>query len=200
MDTYFQKRWESLLSVDEMVGEIISRLDLTGELDNTYVVYTSDNGYHIGQFAQPYDKRQPYETDIHVPFLVRGPDVPRNVVVEAPISLVDLYPTFLEWAGVSSLGNEDGQSFNAFLMNSIGYNPLRDSNYSRSLLIQHWGEGNFKTYYPECPYTIEDNMAECSILSDCHCQDTKNNTYSCVRHFNKNTNRLYCEFKDEEVK
>ena len=51
------------------------RLDELGELENTYVVFTSDHGYHMGTFALTIDKRMPYETDIRIPMMVRGPGI-----------------------------------------------------------------------------------------------------------------------------
>ncbi|XP_055905901.1 N-acetylglucosamine-6-sulfatase-like [Eupeodes corollae] len=197
LDIFFQKRWESLLAVDEMVGSIISSLNQTGELDNTYIVFTSDNGYHLGQFAQPFDKRQPYETDIRVPFLVRGPNIPKKSIISAPISLIDLVPTIYEWAGIIPRGNEDGISFQAYLMNPK-YNPLLDRGFHREILVQYWGEGNSQTYNFQCPWKKSDNLAECTMDADCHCQDSWNNTYACIRHFRFGTNKLYCEFQDHE--
>ncbi|KAI8125419.1 hypothetical protein FF38_06472 [Lucilia cuprina] len=198
IDSFYQKRWESLLAVDELVADIVYTLEQKDILENTYIIYTSDNGYHMGQFAQPYDKRQPYETDIKIPLLIRGPTIPAKVKITAPIALIDIFPTILEWLGLPSNPHIDGQSINAFLANAPEYDAASDRFYRRSLLVQHFGEGNLNTYKPECPWSRTDLLAECTVEAACHCQDSWNNTYSCIRHFGYQTNRLYCEFQDNE--
>ena len=68
VDEMFRDRWRTLLSVDLMVAKIVEALRSYDMMDNTYFIFTSDNGYHMGQFAMPMDKRLPYEFDIRVSF------------------------------------------------------------------------------------------------------------------------------------
>ena len=92
---------------------MIDKLEASNVLDNTYIVYTSDHGYKLGQWRVGTSKQHPYETDIKVPFFIRGPGVAANKVVNEMTGNVDLLPTFLEWAGASDLapsGSIDGKS------------------------------------------------------------------------------------------
>ena len=66
VDEMFRDRWRTLLSVDVMVDKVVAALKHYNMLDNTYIILTSDNGFHMGQFALPLDKRLPYEFDIRV--------------------------------------------------------------------------------------------------------------------------------------
>ncbi|KAH8319995.1 hypothetical protein KR074_011007, partial [Drosophila pseudoananassae] len=194
IDSYYRKRWETLLAVDELVEEVVNTLNQTGVLDNTYVIFSSDNGYHVGQFAQPFDKRQPYETDIHIPLLIRGPGITPESRIDSAVSLVDLAPTILSWANVSIPSYMDGHSFHEMLMESPKKAPLVE----RSMLIEYWGEGNLQTYNAQCPESVKDRLAECTPDAECHCQDSWNNTYACVREVRYRLNRIYCEFHDNE--
>ncbi|XP_016943515.2 N-acetylglucosamine-6-sulfatase [Drosophila suzukii] len=194
IDKYFQKRWESLLAVDELVATLVGVLNETQSLDNTYIIYTSDNGYHVGQFAQPFDKRQPYETDIGIPLLIRGPGIAPESHIDTAVSLVDLAPTILAWANVNTPAYMDGQSFHEILINKERKIPF----FERSLLVEYWGEGTVATYNPECPWSEQDRLAQCTPVADCHCQDSWNNTYACLRNIRHREDRIYCEFRDNE--
>lgn len=98
-DEYQRARLRALQSVDEMVEELVKTLDARGLLDNTYIFYTTDNGYHISSRRMLPGKECGYEEDIHIPLIVRGPGVPAGHVTKAVTTHTDLSPTILELAG-----------------------------------------------------------------------------------------------------
>jgi arylsulfatase A-like enzyme len=106
----FRDRQESLLSVDEAVAEIVAALEAAGELDNTYVLLTSDNGYLQGEHRVPSGKMLPYDPSTRVPLVIRGPGLPEGEVSEALVGNVDLAPTILEIAAGWSTKPLDGRS------------------------------------------------------------------------------------------
>lgn len=129
-DHYQRQRLRALQAVDEMLAQLIDRLEAAGELDNTYIFYTTDNGYHISQhrmhpgkecgygqipiLTAPLPKPQPQEkvfadttpdTGIHIPFFVRGPGIAPGGSFDMVTTHTDVASTLLQIAGVSKEHN-----------------------------------------------------------------------------------------------
>ncbi|GIY68690.1 n-acetylglucosamine-6-sulfatase [Caerostris extrusa] len=190
IDDVFRNRWRTLLSVDNMVKGIYLELKKKGLLRNTYIFYTSDNGFHLGQFSLPWDKRQLYEFDVRVPLLVRGPGIKKDIEIKHPVLNIDLAPTFLELADIPIPNDFDGESFASYFKHS---NKMLKN---RTFIIEHQGESTDASI-PGCPQYKAGEVHTCEI--DCICEDSWNNTYLCVRQLSEKENLISCIFNDRGV-
>jgi N-acetylglucosamine-6-sulfatase len=125
IDDYYRQRLESMLAVDEMVGSLVDELEAAGELDNTYIFFTSDNGWFGGEHRIRSGKNRPYEESARVPLFVRGPGVAAGATTEELTLNTDFAPTFAELASVSFPA--DGRSLTTLLHDYKDSSPWRSS-------------------------------------------------------------------------
>ena len=110
----YQQRLESLLAVDEAVARIVEELSLIGKLDNTYIIFTSDNGFFHGEHRIQGGKILLYEPSIRVPLLIRGPGIPAGKHRSQFVANVDLAPTIVQATGAQPGLVMDGRSLIPF--------------------------------------------------------------------------------------
>lgn len=174
VDELFRNRWRTLLSVDDITKELVDLLSYYNQLDNTYFVWTSDHGFHLGQFRLPSCKLQPYEFDIRVPFYIRGPGIPQHSRLDFVAGIVDIAPTLLTLGGGQPLPSMDGQSFAHLLHGTpVVWEDWRDKH-----MIEYWSLGNLQRFE--------------------HFVDMPNNTYIGARLLNATHNYLYVEYYPNE--
>jgi N-acetylglucosamine-6-sulfatase len=119
MKRLYRNRLRVMEGVDEMLEAVVSELRAQNELENTYIFFSSDNGFHMGQHRFSQGKETAYEEDIAVPMIVRGPGVPAGATRQQLVLNQDLAPTFADIADASVPNFVDGRSFLAVL----GDNP-----------------------------------------------------------------------------
>ena len=172
-DQLFQNRWRSLLSVDDITRALVPLLQKYNALDDTYILFTSDHGFNLGQLRLPSCKLQPYDHDIRVPFQAYGPGITAGSKFDFVAGMVDVAPTLISLGGGTPLSTMDGRSFADILMHKPTV-PLWTDRH----MIEYWSLGNVIRYE--------------------HYIDMPNNTYLGVRLLNSTHNYLYAEFYDGE--
>lgn len=112
---YMRKYLQCVHSIDENVGRILDYLDETGLAENTIVIYTSDQGFYLGEHGW-YDKRFIYEESFRMPFLIRYPGrVGPGTVCGDMVCNVDFAPSFLDWAGLATPNYMQGRAITPLL-------------------------------------------------------------------------------------
>jgi N-acetylglucosamine-6-sulfatase len=122
--TGYRSRLESLLAVDELIGRVTGELRRTGELSRTLVMFTSDQGFVLGEHGLV-GKQLPYEESVRVPLVVRGPGIAAGRTVPTPVANVDLAPTITEAANATAGIQPDGVSL-LDALRAGGEPPRRD--------------------------------------------------------------------------
>ena len=113
---YYQKALESLRAVDEGVQQIVNTLGSMGQLRNTYILFTSDNGFFYGEHRLTGGKFLAYEPATHLPFLIRGPGIKPGTATGELAGNIDIAPTVLELAGAQATKSIDGRSLVPYML------------------------------------------------------------------------------------
>jgi arylsulfatase A-like enzyme len=137
IDATFRDRVRTVQAVDRMVGRLLRRLRALGVARNTYVVFSSDNGFHLGQHRLTPGKLTAYDPDVRVPLIVTGPGVAAARTVDAMVENTDLCPTFAELAGAPAPPNADGRSLVPLLRPDA--DPAAAAAWRDAILVEHHG-------------------------------------------------------------
>ncbi|KAI0968702.1 arylsulfatase-like protein [Xylaria arbuscula] len=170
-DNFYAQRLRALQSVDEIVDSLVRRLEDLRILDNTYLIYSTDNGYHIGHHRLNPSKQCSFEEDINIPLIIRGPGVPEDFLTDIVTTHTDLAPTLLQIARAPLRDDFDGL---AIPLTQAGLNQAKNERHEH-VTVEHWGfasnEGQVFDWYP-------------IIISN-------NNTYKALRVVGESYNLLY---------
>jgi N-acetylglucosamine-6-sulfatase len=171
IDNRAEKRAETLQALDDLVAGIVGRLVDSGVLSNTYIFFTSDNGWHAGEHRIRQEKWRPYEEDVHMPLLVRGPGVKAGHQAHKLVLDTDYLPTFTALAGEKIPKYVDGRSLlpvlkgnttawrSAILLEAAGryspaYRGIRTSDGRK--YVEYAGGGKELYHLGRDPYELRD--------------------------------------------
>jgi arylsulfatase A-like enzyme len=133
IDASFRKRAQSIQAVDDLIARLEATLRARGLARNTYIVFSSDNGYHMGEHRLLPGKMTAFDSDIRVPLIVAGPGVPHGKTVSQLAENIDLRPTFSELGRAKVPRWVDGHSLVPLLRRHA---PRR---WRDAVLIEHHG-------------------------------------------------------------
>ena len=158
MDNLFRKRMQTMLSVRDLIENVIDTLRKQGLLENTYIIFTSDNGFHLGEHRLHAGKLTPYEEDINVPLFIRGPGIRGGQERREFVGNIDLAPTIAELADARVPDFVDGRSMVPLLRNDE-----RPERWREAFLVeqeeQHFNQGPAKRRVLEPQDPLEQQLA-----------------------------------------
>lgn len=160
---WFQKaRMRALQAVDEMIDDLVTKLDDNGLLDNTYVIFTTDNGFHISQHRMLPGKMCAIEEDINIPLIIRGPGIAKGAIADGVVSShTDLAPTIMQLAGAGLRDEFDGSPI-----------PLTPADIEASKKTEHVNVEYWGTAHPAGVIQYENQNVLDAL---------ENNTYKAIR-------------------
>jgi len=196
----FKDRWRTLMSVDDVIDEVVQLVEDMGVADNTYFMYSSDHGFQLGELNILLDKRQHYDYDTRIHLLMRGPGIKKGSTFKYPGTQVDIATTWMGIAGLDRPEIMDGRSIMPLLVNA-GDKALPAATRAhvaklapngREMYAANWRDHVFIEYY------FMDNNAKCNGYNT---EDLHNNFIS-IRHmpWSKFGDTSYTEFQSGDMK
>jgi arylsulfatase A-like enzyme len=185
LDTDFNLRVEAVQAVDDMIDALMNQLAATGLDKNTYVVFSSDNGYHMGEHQLLAGKQTAFDTDIRVPLVVVGPGVPSGAINDRIVENIDLCPTFAELAGTPAPPSADGHSLVPLLKGQFV------SSWRNVALVEHVGPD----LAPADAVGPDDDYTMAGWAAVVPTRPVEPNSYEAIRM----TDAVYIEYQDGET-
>jgi N-acetylglucosamine-6-sulfatase len=166
---YYQKALASLRAIDDGVKTVIDTLGVQHRLRNTYIIFTSDNGFFYGEHRLTGGKFLAYEPSTHLPFLIRGPGIKAGTATGELAANVDIAPTLLELAGVKPDKSVDGTSLVPFFRDPSlrTRRPILFESFVETSDVEANGEPTAQRVVPELkhPRTQKSDEAKASIIA-----------------------------------
>lgn len=119
LETIYRDQVEAMLAVDDLIGTVVATLQTAGELNDTLIIFTSDNGYLLGEHRLA-QKGLPYEGSVKVPLYIRAPGFAPSQTTQALAANIDLAPTIVEFAQATAGLTMDGRSLVPLLQDPAG--------------------------------------------------------------------------------
>ena len=155
--------------MDEMIGQILSELEKGGLLEDTYIIYTSDHGDSLGEHGLFY-KQCSYEGSVGVPLVMAGPGIPKGIAVKEPVTLVDMYPTIMDFAGLEVENDRPGISWKKIARGESAAPAVAFSEYHGNFFRKDWymlADSDYKyTYYVGDRPTLFDMRCDTKEMND----------------------------------
>ena len=194
-DVLHAQRLRTLLSVEDFLKDAVAALHKAGTLENTYIIFTSDHGYHIGTWGLWSEKAMPYDHDTHIPFIIRGPNiVPASISSDLVAMNIDLGPTLLELAGIanqwpSGTGVRDGKSL-VQLLNAT----TPTTTWRQSMLIEFVGWVTPYEWLRPCQFGLAP-WTNCTADSPAGLINGQSNRWTALRIINASENTLVADYR-----
>jgi N-acetylglucosamine-6-sulfatase len=225
----FKNRWRTLMSVDDLISDVVAKIDDLGLTDSTYFFFTSDHGFQLGQFNLILEKQQVYEWNTKIHLLARGPGIEPGSSFSSPGTQIDLAPTILGLAGISKPSTMDGHSIVPFLvrresellestrqhLSQLGDLSAYEASWRQEVFIEYYYghlQGICTSGCPAGEYPLQDSYcADLANNTDCWCScdadddgirytiEDTTNNYIALRDHRQSSNSLYAEFQTGDL-